>query len=385
MADSKTPEVPRGGGPLIAMSANDSWAILNYRRGLIAALQADGYRIAVLAPDGPLTPAIRALGADFRAVPMAARGTSPIGDLMTLIGYRRALRALRPAAYLGFTIKPNIYGSMAARSLSIPVINNITGLGVAFDRQGLLNRLVRRLYQVALGGSATVFFQNRDDRDLFVGQGLVRPGQAKLLPGSGVDTDHFAPRTRAGGPLTFLFAARLLWTKGVREFVEAARLLKGRGENLRFRILGPVEPPGGNAVAREDLEGWQAEGLVEYRGARDDVRPEIAEADCVVLPSYYREGVPRILLEAAAMGVPVIAADSIGCREAVVDGKTGFLCAQRSVSSLADAMDRIADLAPEERRALGEAGRARMIVEFAEPLVHRAYREALIGALRQGA
>ena len=385
MAKDRPETVPSPGGPLIALSANDGWAILNYRRGLIAALQADGYRIAVLVPDGPHSAAIQALGVEFVPVPIEARGRSPGEDLRTLAAYHRRLRALRPAAFLGFTIKPNIYGSMAAHLLGIPVINNITGLGAMFERKGPLNRLVGALYRLALGRSAKVFFQNRDDRDLFVERGLVRREQAGLLPGSGVDLGHFQPREAEGHEgATFLFAARLLWAKGVGEFVEAARIVRSKRPETCFRILGPIEPSGPGAVGKPELDQWVEEGVIEYRGSTDDVRGEIAEADCVVLPSYYREGVPRILLEAAAMAVPVIAADSVGCRDAVRDGKTGLLCAPRAPASLADAMLAIAAMTPAERSAMGQAGRAWMEREFGEAVVHRAYRDALQGALSKG-
>jgi glycosyltransferase involved in cell wall biosynthesis len=385
VVSERSKNVPRPGGPLIALSANDGWAILNYRRGLIAALQADGYRIAVLAPDGPNSAAIRALGVELVPIPIEARGRSPSADLRTLAAFHRRLRALRPAAFLGFTIKPNIYGSMAAHLLGIPVINNITGLGAMFEGRGPLNRLVGGLYRLALGRSAKVFFQNRDDRALFVERGLVRPVQAGLLPGSGVDLDHFRPSQ--AGPCegtTFLFAARLLWAKGIREFVDAARSVRSKRPDTRFRILGPIEPAGPGAVARSDLDRWVAEGIVDYRGSVDDVRCEIAEADCVVLPSYYREGVPRILLEAAAMAIPVISADSVGCRDAVKPGETGFLCDPRSETSLAEVMLALAAMTPAERVAMGRAGREWMERDFGEAVVHRAYRDALESALSKG-
>ncbi|MEO7602155.1 MAG: glycosyltransferase family 4 protein [Sphingomicrobium sp.] len=385
MAGDRNKQAPRASGPLIALSANDGWGVVNFRRGLIAALQADGYRIAVLAPDGPNSDAIRAQGAQFVPLSIVARGRSPTADLATLTAYWRQLRALRPAAYLGFTIKPNIYGSIAAHALGIPVINNITGLGAMFERKGPLNRLVGGLYRVALGRSAKVFFQNRDDRDLFVERRLVRADQAALLPGSGVDLDFFQPRS---GPehdgTTFLLAARLLWAKGVREFVEAARIVRSHRDDVCFHILGPIEPSGPDAVAKSDLDRWSQEGVVDYRGSAADVRVELAEADCAVLPSYYREGVPRILLEAAAMAIPVIAADSVGCRDAVKPGETGFLCAPRSAQSLADAMQRIAGMTDAERLAMGLAGRAWMERDFDEAVVHQAYREALLGAFSKG-
>jgi glycosyltransferase involved in cell wall biosynthesis len=385
MTAANSDPAPRPSAPLIALSANDGWGIVNFRRGLIAALQADGYRVAVLAPDGPHSQAIRALGALFVPIPIDARGRSPAADLRTLAVYHRRLRELRPAAFLGFTIKPNIYGSMAAHLLGIPVINNITGLGAMFERKGPLYRLVGALYRVALGRSEKVFFQNPDDRGLFVASGLVRPEKAGLLPGSGVDLTRFTPRpARARKTVTFLLAARLLWAKGIGEYVEAARIVRSQRDDVRFRLLGPLEPSGPGAVGQSDLDAWSEEAIIDYRGSASDVRPELAEADCVVLPSYYREGTPRILLEASAMAIPVITTDSVGCREAVIDGETGLLCAPRSVESLAAAMLSVAALPAAQRRAMGGAGRAFMERCFGETVVHGAYRDALAVALSKG-
>jgi len=373
---NKAPAKPR---PLIALAVNDAWNIVNYRSRLVRALGEAGYRIAVLAPDGAHVPALRKLGADFVAVPMSPRGTSPIGDLRTLLAYRRALAALRPAALLGFTSKPNIYGALAAHSLGIPVINNISGLGAVFANDSWLTRVVSTLYKGALRRSATVFFQNRDDQALFKHRGLVKPGQSALLPGSGIDLDHFTPamRREGGGHTTFLFAARLLWDKGVREYVEAARQVRQRSPQAKFRILGMVEPPGKSAVPEADLLAWDAEGAIEYIGAATDVRHAFADADCVVLPSYYREGVPRVLLEASSMAIPVITTDAPGCREAVDDGITGFLCEPRSVASLVGAIERMAALPATKRNAMGSAARAKMERQFRDEIVHRAYLTAL--------
>ena len=367
--------------PVVAVAANDGWNIINYRGGLVRALGRAGMRVAVLAPSGPHDDSIRALGADFYPVSVSPRGTSPAEDLRTLLAFRRQLKSIRPAAFLGFTAKPNIYGSIAARSFGIPVINNISGLGSTFGRRTMLTRLVMGLYRSALRRSSVVFFQNPDDRRLFEEAGLVDHDQAELLPGSGIDLDHFAPRERHGGesPFTFLLAARLLWDKGVREYVDAARRLRSAGAQARFRILGIVEPESRAAVPLAQLEEWTREGVIEYLGSARDVRPAIAASDCVVLPSYYREGVPRVLLEAAAMAVPVIATDWPGCREAVEDGETGLLCEPKSAESLAKAVERILAMSIDQRRHMGRAGRAKMEREFAEEIVHRRYLSALAG------
>lgn len=362
---------------LIALAANTAWNVVNYRAGLVRALIGEGHDVAVIAPDGPLAGRVRALGATFHPLPMAARGRSPVADLVLLGRFRTLLRKLGPDAFLGFTAKPNIWGAIAARSLGIPVFANISGLGAVFAHGGALMRLMRLLYRRALRAPATVFFQNPDDRDLFVGAGIVTAGQARLLPGSGIDLARFAPRELPrDGPCTFLFAGRLLWAKGVAEFVEAGRMLRGQGKNLRLQILGMIED-GPTAVPRGALEQWREFGVADYLGAAEDVRPAIAEADCIVLPSFYREGVPHILLEAAAMARPVIATDTPGCREAIDHRVTGFLCAPRSAPLLTEAMEEFLALDPDGRRAMGDAGRDKMVRQFDERLVHAAYLDAL--------
>ena len=386
MAGRAHPEAPNGVAPTIVLAANDSRTIANYRPGLVRALRDAGFQVTVFAGDDRCLATLRKLGADLKLLPMASRGKSPVADLRTLMAYMRELRRLRPAALLGFTVKPNIYGSAAARLLGIPVINNITGLGAVFARRTPLTRLVSALYRVALRRSSTIFFQNRDDFALFERLGVVTEGQGALLPGSGVDLDHFKPRAgrKPARPLTFLFAARLLWDKGVREYVEAARIVRARSPNVRFEILGIVEP-GRSAVSAAQLRAWDSEGVVSYLGAADDVRDALSGADCVVLPTYYREGVPRVLLEGAAMGIPTITSDAPGCRDAVEDRKTGFLCAPRDIASLVDAIERMVALPPTQRKALGLAGRMKMEREFAEDIVHRAYLKALARLGIQGA
>ena len=221
-----------------------------------------------------------------------------------------------------------------------------------------------------------VFFQNADDLAEFVGRKLVRREQARLLAGSGVDLDRFASTPLPPGPLRFLLIARLLGDKGVREFVEAARLLRRGGSDSRFQLLGPLDPANRTGISRSELDGWVAEGAVDYLGETDDVRPFIADSHVVVLPSY-REGLPRSLLEAAAMGRPLVATDVPGCRHVVKDGINGFLCAARDPASLADAMRRMERMPPEQRAALGNAARAKVQAEFSETRVIQAYLEAL--------
>lgn len=368
--------------PTIVISVNAAWNLVNFRRSLMRGLIDAGYRVVAIAPPDGRETELAALGVAFEPIEIDGRGMSPLADLRLLGAYLRILRRVRPQAYLGFTIKPNVYGGMACRLLGIPRIANIAGLGTAFLRRDLLNLLVRRLYATALRGAACVFFQNPEDRRRFVSDRLVDPDRTVLLPGSGVDLARFAPATREqDGQTRFLLVTRLLRAKGVAEFVEAAQQFRARpGTRATFSILGIRDhSPGG--IDEATLDRWQREGAVTLLDAVSDVRPVIADADCVVLPSYYPEGTPRSLLEAAAMGKAIITTDTPGCRDVVEEGVNGFLCAPRSVESLIDALGRYHALDAAGRAQMGEASRRKAEREFDEKLVIDAYLQALSRAI----
>jgi glycosyltransferase involved in cell wall biosynthesis len=308
-------------------------------------------------------------------------GLNPWADLRLLAEYRRLLRRIRPAAYLGFTIKPNIYGSMASARLGIPAIPNVSGIGNAFLRRDPVQQVVTRLSRLGFRRAPVVFFQNPEDRDLFLERRIVRPDQARVLPGSGVDLDRFAPAPPHEGGVTFLLIARLVRDKGVMEFIEAARMLRSELPDARFQLLGGEDVGHRTAIPLADLERSASEGLIEYLGPCDDVRPFIAAATAVVLPSY-REGLPRSLLEGAAMARPLIGADAPGCREVVVAGVNGYLCKVQDAASLADAMLRLARLPAAQRAAMGRAARQRVQDRFNEEFVVQAYLEVLARLVR---
>jgi glycosyltransferase involved in cell wall biosynthesis len=368
----------------VALSINSSWNILNFRGGLIEALKADGYRVVALSPADGYHGRFAAVGIEHEPIEIDSAGLSPLRDLRLLLDYRRKLKRIGADIFLGYTAKPNIYGSLAAHSLGIPVINNISGLGTAFIEKGLLTRIVSRLYRMALRRSAIVFFQNPEDRDLFVSLKLVSEDRNRLLPGSGIDLQRFAPseEPRPPAPITFLLVGRLLWQKGVREYVEAARLVRRDIPDARFRLLGFLDVANRSAVSRADVEAWMAEGLIDYLGETEDVRPHIAAADSVVLPSY-REGLPRTLLEGAAMGKPLIASDVPGCRQVVENGVNGLLCKAADADSLAKAMLALARLSAEEREAMGSAGRGKVERDYSEQVAIERYRQAIRDALNR--
>lgn len=367
----------------ILISINTSWNVYNFRSGLVQALVAAGYEVVVAAPQDGHSARLADLGCRYLPLPMDNQGTSPRSDLRLYRRYVRLMRDERPDCFLGWTIKPNIYGTLAARSLRIAAINNISGLGTAFIRGGWLSHFAKGLYRLALRHSGTVFFQNRDDRGLFVDQGLVARERTALLPGSGIDLTRFSPvpmNTRPAGDLRFLLIGRVLWDKGLAEFVAAARQVRSRHPRIRFQILGFLDAANQTAVPRSEVDRWVAEEGIEYLGTTDDVRPFIADADCVVLPSY-REGTPRTLLEAAALGRPLIATDVPGCREIVDNGSNGLLCAVRDGDDLARCMLEMIAASPEERAEMGAFSRAKVEREFDEGIVIARYLEAIEAAL----
>ena len=361
----------------VILSGNSSWNIVNFRGGLIAALRGAGFEPVVIAPIDPAGEGRMALlGVRRFTVDMDRSGLNPFKDLKLFLQYRRLIREIGPAAYLGYTIKPNIYGSLAARLCGVPALPNISGLGTVFLRGGLLGWFASVLYRVGLSGAPIVFFQNHEDLSEFVDRKLVRPEQARLLPGSGVDLDRFAPTPLPPGPVTFLLIGRLLGDKGVREFVEAARRLRREGSEARFQLLGPVDAGNRTAITRAELEAWVAEDTIDNLGETDDVRPFIARCHAIVLPSY-REGLPRSLLEGAAMGRPLIATDVPGCRDVVDDGVNGILCAPYDAASLAEAIRKLSAMSADDRAAIGAAGRAKVQGQFSEERVIEAYLQAL--------
>lgn len=362
---------------MIVIAYNTCWYVYNFRRPLIRALKERGYEVAVFAPRDEYTDRIVAEGVSFREMQIEGKGKNPLNELKTLLAFRRAYAELKPEIALQYTIKPNLYGSLAARTLGLPVINNVTGLGEAFVSGGLTEAVARILYTVAFKRVARVFFQNPDDMDLFLRDKLVRPDQSDLLPGSGVDTTRFAPLPRPEGPFTFLQIGRLLKAKGVGDLIEAARIVKAERPDARFALLGRYDPEDPNSVDRETFEKARDAGIVEHWGESDDVRPLIARADCVVLPSYYREGTPRSLLEAASMGKPLVAADSVGTREPVAVGRNGYLHRPRDAADLAEKLLKILSLSDAGLRAMGDESRALMQERFEESIVIDKYLAAV--------
>lgn len=339
-------------------------SLINFRGPMIAAMIKRGWRVTAVAPeiDETVAAALRALGADVVSIDMARTGMNPLADL----AYRAELRALfsrlKPDVLLAYTAKPVIWGALAARAAGVPrVVVMITGLGFAFTdgagsalKRGVARIAASFLYRRALKRADRVLFQNPDDRDLFLAKGLLEDGErVGMTDGSGIDLDLFTPGPPPAAPI-FLMVARLLGAKGVREYAAAARDLKRRWPEARFQLAGYIDP-GPDSVDESELAAWIGEGL-EFLGRLDDVRPAITAASVFVLPSW-REGTPRSVLEAMAMGRAVVTTDAPGCRETVAEGENGFLVPPRNAGALAAAMERFI-LDPTLASRMGPASRA---------------------------
>lgn len=284
------------------------------------------------------------------------------------------IKKIQPDVIFSFTIRPNIFGSLAARCLGIPIVSNVTGTGPLTTDKGFIYLLIRLAYKFAFLKNQRVFFQNQDDFDFFIKNKFVRRDQAKLLPGSGVDTDYYYPRLKTKNGFIFLMVSRLIADKGVRDFIEAAKIVKSKYPEIQFQLLGPYwqQSRSKNTISEVEVKAWEKEGLINYLGYTLDVRPYMAEADAIVLPSY-REGCANVLMQGASMAKPLIATNVTGCKNLIVDGISGYLSEVRNPHALVDSMIKLYALTENQRKAMGQKGREKMIREYQKSVVLGAY------------
>lgn len=370
----------------VAFITNGALSLTNFRGTLIEQLTHDGVRVHGLAPDfdDAGRDRLRALGAEPVDIALARAGTNPLREAVDAVALWRTLTRLAPDAVLSYFAKPVIYGTLAAYAAGVPRrVAMIEGLGYVFagGEEGLKRRtlraITRRLFAAALARADRAVFTNQVDIDDFLAMKLVGPAKVLNLGGIGVDLADFAPITPTTEPITFLLMARLLREKGIGEFAAAARLVKRRAPSARFVLLGGLDPnPGG--LTRDEVEDWIAQGAIEWHGHVDDVRGFIAASSVFVLPSYYREGVPRSIQEAMAMGLPIITTDNVGCRDTVEEGVNGFLVPMRSIDPLAQAMLAFIDR-PELIAIMGRASR-----NLAEERFNVRVKDAILRSLLEG-
>lgn len=363
---------PTEPGLRIAVVSNTAWSLFNFRLNLIHQLQAAGHTVVGVAPSDAFADKLRAAAVEFEPVPISTSGINPLTELLSVARLRSVFKRQGIDLVLSYTPKGNLYAALACMALGVPFVPNVSGLGRAFIRRSPVTWTALGLYRLTFRRAHRVFFQNLDDLEIFVRAKLVDPAKAERLPGSGVDLVRFRPQPAAPNPAVdapvFLLVARMLWDKGVGEYVNAARMVRQRFPNARFVLLGGLAGGNPSAIPGRQVDAWVKEGVVTYLGSTEDVRPYLAQADCVVLPSY-REGVPRVLLEAAAMALPLITTDAPGCRDAVRHGETGFICNPRNADDLAQKMHSFMALTCDQRQAMGRRGRAFVEQNFDEQLV----------------
>ena len=356
----------------IALVANSTWNIHNFRLNLLDKFINEGHDVIVIAPVDQYIEykekypnvkhvALRSLDRD---------STNPFKDLLLIAELIRKYKRLRPDLVIHFTNKPNIYGAIAARSAKIDSIAIVTGLGYAFIHNGFIKSITTALYKYTSKYHKKFIFENIEDRELFEDENIISKNQGISVKGCGVNTTYFHPypNQEVNEGAIFTFVGRLLYDKGVKEFVEAAKLIKRHHPKTQFWLVGELDPDNPATVEKDELIEWVDSDIVYYHGFQRDVRPFISKSDCIVLPSY-REAIPRTITEAMAMAKPVITTDTAGCREAVEVGINGYLAKLRDAEDLAQSMQKIMSLSEEERKSMGQAGRDIVIRQFDDRLI----------------
>lgn len=363
----------------LIFSGNTAWSMYNFRRQIFQHCINKGHKVYVIAPqDNIFDNKLRAMGCQFIPVQLKRKGTNPLQDIKLCREYYRIFKQIHPDGCFSYTIKPNIYGSIAASMLHIPYIPITTGLGYIFNTKSLVSIIAKGLYKIAFKKAPQVWFLNQEDINSFVSNQIIPASKAQLLRGEGIDLSHFIINDKEeDGKISFILIARMLWDKGVGIFVDAAKLLKTKYPNVDFLLLGKIDTNNPMGIPQSKLEEWDKQNIIKFLGETEDVRPYINRSTCVVLPSFYREGIPLCLMEGAASGKPIITTNNTGCKEVVEDGYNGFLCKTRNVESLVSAMEKIIKLSPEERKQMGRNGRKKMQKEFDMNLIVKEYDNAI--------
>ena len=347
-------------------------------------LEKEGYEIICMGNKDGLAEQITQNGWRYIDSQMDRRGTSILNDLKLFFFYLKTFRREKPEYVLNYTIKPNIYGTLAATLAGIPVINNVTGLGDIFDTDNLTSKIVKILYKISFRFPKKVFFQNDDDLKIFLENKLIDKKLCDRLPGSGVEIERFTPEKliKTDDKIRFLFLGRISVKKGVRIINEVSKKLTPKYPNIEFQLLGKVYTDEEGHISKEELSKWEKESNIKYLGTSKDVRNEIKKVDAIIFPSFYREGVPRSLIEAAAMGKPILTTDNVGCRDIVEGGYNGYLAKPNDVESMIEVVEKFLKLTDEERNILGENGRKKVVEEFDEKIVIDKYLNQIKGEIK---
>lgn len=362
------------GNPMrIAIVLNTSWNIFNFRMGLVRSLLNQGHEVIAIAPKDEYTQLLIDEGCTYKEVKMDSRGANVLKDLGLIFELWGIYRRVKPDVVLHYTIKPNIYGTLAASMLRIPSVNNVCGLGTAFLNKGLVSRIAIGMYKLAFRFPKLIYFQNNDDKKFFDEKNITKNNATQVLPGSGINLNHFTPsHEQANKKFTFLLISRLIHDKGILEYIDAIKILKEKGIEADFQLLGNKDVEHKRGIPEDLINEWIDNNIVEYLGSTNDVRPFINQADCVVLPSY-REGTPRSLLEAASSAKPIVATNVAGCTNVVENNVNGLLCKVKDAKDLADKLEEMANMPQEKVKEMGSASRKLVEERFDEKIVIDSY------------
>lgn len=362
---------------IIVFSSNVSWSIFNFRNDLLKSLKADGHTIHTVASRDDYSDKFDAEGFTFHEIRINNNSTNPVEDFNLVIQYYRVYKKIKPDVICHNAIKPNIYGTIAAKFLGIPVINNISGLGTLFIKNSLSTKIAKLLYRLSQRKADKVFFQNNDDLQIFIDYQLIKPEQTEIIPGSGVDTNTFIPlKNKTKDTFEFIFIGRLIYDKGILEYVEALRILKRKYKNIKGNVLGPIYHSNATAITQNDLDSWIEEGVISYLGVTNNVVEYMQKADCLVLPSY-REGLSKVLIESSSVGLPIVTTDVPGCRDVVINNVTGLICKPKNVSDLSLKMEQILNMTKQQRDIMASEARQRAINVFNIEKVIDVYKKAI--------
>ena len=372
-------------GKKIAVIENGLLSTYTMREGLMLALLRQGCDVHIITHTNKFVSQVEKMGLKVHDV--GSGNMNPFKVARYIFNVRKTLKRINPDVCLTFSIRPAIWGNLITRQLHIPTITNITGVGPLFTSRNIVYRTARSMYRNALSKTKKVFFQNADDMNLFLERNFVNPEVAETVPGSGVDYNKFKPRVfkeKDHEIFIFLFIGRLIKDKGIFEYFEAAKYIRKKFPHTHFHVIGPfwTQNLRKNTITHSQLQNWIDEGIIDYLGEKKDVRKFIAEADCIVLPSY-REGTSNILLEAASMEKPVVTTNTTGCKEIVKDGITGLLCRVKDAKDLAAKMEMMIMLSEEERNNMGKKARQKIIKEYDKQIVVNAYLSAIKEAICQ--
>lgn len=368
-------------GYIIALLTNNDDDVYCFRKELIEALIADGAQMLISCPDGPKFELMQDIPYIYDNPDIDRRGTNPIKDFGLMMHYRKLFKKYRPAVVLTYTAKPNVYASIAAHQLGLPVINNLTGLGSVVNEKGLMKSFIMWLFKLAYQKSACMMFQNETNMNVAIHAGMVK-GRYRLIPGSGVDTNRYPLQPypdggdgKTGEPVVFNYIGRILHDKGVDDYIEAAKRIKKDYPKTEFNLMGFIEPT--EIHYKKDLMQLEEQGIVVYRGSLKDVRPFITRSHCTIHPSTYGEGMSNVLQESASSGRFLITTNNPGCQETVENNKTGFIYDGGNVEALVHAIERFLALPNSQRKTAGELGRKRMEEKFSRKIVINAYKEEI--------